>query len=105
MLRRLVYQLLRLYWRLLRPTVLGARALVIRDRSILLIRHTYIDGWYLPGGGVNAKESFQTAIVRELNEECGLRARDVKLFGLRDAENPQQRNRLLKGYYVAAVAA
>ncbi len=82
MLRRCLYQVIRLYWRIFRPTTLGSRALVVRENLILLIRHTYIDGWYLPGGGVNAKESFQTAIVRELIEECGLLARDVKLFGL-----------------------
>jgi 8-oxo-dGTP pyrophosphatase MutT (NUDIX family) len=82
MLRRWLYQLVRVYWRIFRPTTLGARALVIRDQSVLLIRHTYIDGWYLPGGGVNRSESFHTAILRELMEECGLLARDVKLFGL-----------------------
>jgi ADP-ribose pyrophosphatase YjhB (NUDIX family) len=82
MLRRCFYQLIRVYWRIFRPTTLGSRALVIRDQSILLIRHTYIDGWYLPGGGVNRRESFQTAIVRELKEECGLVARNAKLFGL-----------------------
>jgi ADP-ribose pyrophosphatase YjhB (NUDIX family) len=82
MLGRYFYQLIRVYWRIFRPTTLGARALVIQEQKILLIRHTYIDGWYLPGGGVNRKESFQTAIRRELFEECGLETSEPKLFGL-----------------------
>jgi ADP-ribose pyrophosphatase YjhB (NUDIX family) len=82
MLRRSVYSLLRLYWKIARPTVLGVRALVIRDGKVLLIRHTYIDGWYLPGGGVEKRESFRNAIIRELKEEVGINASDLKLFGL-----------------------
>ena len=33
------------------PT-LGARAIIIdKDNKILLIKHTYVQDWYLPGGG------------------------------------------------------
>lgn len=43
---------------------------------------SYTDGWCLPGGGVDRGESFKTAIVRELQEECAIIANDPRLFGL-----------------------
>ncbi len=45
-----VYRLARLYWRLIRPLTLGVRAIVTNERGeVLLLRHTYKSGLYLPG--------------------------------------------------------
>ncbi|MEJ2411040.1 MAG: NUDIX domain-containing protein [Novosphingobium sp.] len=64
---------MRLYWRPFRPRTLGVRAVVLdgRDR-VVLVRHTYGDFWYLPGGGVKKGESFEAALRRELAEEIAL---------------------------------
>lgn len=56
---------------------LGVRGLVVDRRDgrtdhVLLVRHTYVSGWYLPGGGVEAGESAGAALVRELAEETGV---------------------------------
>lgn len=62
--------------RLTRAKTLGVRVLVQDDAGrVLLVRHTYLDGWYLPGGGVDARETFEAAAVRELREETGLVAK------------------------------
>ena len=70
---------LRLAWRrFTKPLTLGVRCLVVRgDGHVLLVRHTYLPGWYLPGGGVERGETLEAAVVRELQEEVGvmLRAR------------------------------
>ena len=59
--------------RLIWPLRLGVRALVIDPREhVLLVRHTYVSGWYLPGGGVEAGKSAEAALVRELSEEAGV---------------------------------
>lgn len=62
--------------RLTRGMTLGVRAVVTDDEGrVLLVRHTYLAGWWLPGGGVDRGETTQAAVVREAREEAGVIAR------------------------------
>src|ERR1700753_3232012 len=54
------------------PVAFAACALVVRDNKVLLVRHSYVRGWLLPGGGVGRAEPPADAIMRELKEEIGL---------------------------------
>jgi 8-oxo-dGTP pyrophosphatase MutT (NUDIX family) len=56
----------------LKQRTIGARILLIRDNKILLVKHTYQEGWYTIGGGVERGESPLNAIHRELKEEVGI---------------------------------
>ena len=59
-----------LYRRFAHTVTIGVRAVVIDDEgSVFLVKHSYITGWYLPGGGVEMGEAVGTALARELLEE------------------------------------
>jgi len=50
---------------------------------IALVRHTYMDHWYLPGGGVKKGESIDAALFREMAEEVGVTdARIERVLGV-----------------------
>ncbi|ASQ46482.1 NUDIX domain-containing protein [Legionella clemsonensis] len=62
---------------------LGVRALVINDKKVLLVKHSYINGWYTIGGGVKQGETPLQAIQRELFEEVGIKCLDKpRLFNI-----------------------
>jgi 8-oxo-dGTP diphosphatase len=56
-------------------------------REYLLVKHAYDARWYsAPGGGVEAGESPQTAVIRELRDELGVEIALKYLVGMYEVD-------------------
>jgi 8-oxo-dGTP pyrophosphatase MutT (NUDIX family) len=69
------------YWRFARGMTLGVRGVVLdADNRVFLVKHSYVSGWHLPGGGVDVGENFGEALARELMEEGRIALRGEPLL-------------------------
>lgn len=61
---RLVGKAARLVWKVTKPRTFGVRAVLLdQDNRIALVRHTYTDAWYPPGGGVKKRRERRSRAV------------------------------------------
>ncbi|MBL1404728.1 MAG: NUDIX hydrolase [Hyphomicrobiales bacterium] len=89
--------LLHFIFRFTRPMTMGVRIVVLNDvQEILLVRHTYIDGWYLPGGGVEIGHTAAHTAGKELFEETGITCLcEPKLFAVYANKKVTKRDHVL----------
>lgn len=70
---RLFLKAMHRFWLVSRGVTLGVRGVVLDGEGrVCLVRHTYVPGWHLPGGGVEAGEPALLALSRELEEEAAV---------------------------------
>jgi ADP-ribose pyrophosphatase YjhB (NUDIX family) len=81
MLIRLLYLGFKAYCFIFRPVRMGVRIVMLENDTVWLVRHTYLPGWFLPGGGLERGETLEQAARREAFEETGAQLGAVSLMG------------------------
>jgi 8-oxo-dGTP pyrophosphatase MutT (NUDIX family) len=79
---RFLYRLYTVYLWLARPLTMGVRIILMRQDKVLLIRQTYMDGWFMPGGGIRKGETLDQAARREAREEVQAELGTLELLGV-----------------------
>lgn len=80
-----------------RGMTLGVRAACFDSEGrIFLVRHSYVPGWYMPGGGVERGETVSVALIKELREEGNLEIQgEPELFGVYLNRNASNRDHVV----------
>ena len=66
------------YLRYRRTLTLGVRGMILDDEGrVFLVKHSYVSGWQMPGGGVEHGETILAALERELREEGNIELREL----------------------------
>lgn len=80
-----------------RGMTLGVRAACFdAEGRIFLVRHTYVAGWYMPGGGMERHETALAALRKELREEGNLEiCGEPELFHVYYNRNTSRRDHVL----------
>ncbi len=81
-LQKAIYLAARMYWAVARPLTLGVRIIMRRGDEVLLVKHTYQDYWFFPGGLVERGETLDEAARREAREEVGAVLGPLTLIGI-----------------------
>ncbi len=67
---------------------LAARAIIVLDHKILLVRHKNRDFYSLPGGKIDPEEDIKTALIREMEEELSIEVKNPELLFVHEFRYP-----------------
>jgi 8-oxo-dGTP diphosphatase len=87
---------------------LAVSAAIIRDGHVLVVRRARAPAsgvWTLPGGVVEAGETLEHAVVREVQEETGITIAPVTLAGHREVVVREDGGRVLRHFVILCFAS
>ena len=70
---KLIGRLAHSYFAVARGMTIGVRAACFdAEGRVFLVKHSYVPGWHMPGGGLERRETAADALSKELREEGNL---------------------------------
>lgn len=70
---RMLMRLAHTYFAIARGMTMGVRAACFdAEGRVFLVRHSYVPGWHMPGGGLERNETSEEGLIKELREEGNL---------------------------------
>ena len=69
-----------------------AQCIIVRENRILMMKHRMddVEWWCLPGGGIEKNESPEEAVIRELQEECNVTGKVIRMISQNNYSNDNQ---------------
>ncbi|MBE7494056.1 MAG: NUDIX domain-containing protein [Verrucomicrobiaceae bacterium] len=71
-------------------STVGALILNHHDELLLIRTHKWSHRWGIPGGKIKRGETCEAALIREIEEETGLRLRDIEFVMVQDCIEPPE---------------
>lgn len=84
------------------PAVFTNMCMITNEKGQVLVQDRTDPKWFglsFPGGHVEKNEPFLKSVIREVEEETGLRIRDVRLAGVRQYTHPEFGYRYVVFFY------
>jgi len=72
--------------------IFGVHALCFYQNKLLVVYAADKDGWQPAGGAVEEDETYEEAVIREVQEESNMRVLKQKLIAFQDAWDPKDKN-------------
>jgi ADP-ribose pyrophosphatase YjhB (NUDIX family) len=70
----MMMRVVHIYFALARGMTMGVRAACFdAEGRVFLVRHSYVPGWHMPGGGLERSETAEEGLIKELREEGNLK--------------------------------
>lgn len=71
--------------------LIGCGAIFFNEKNeLLIVKPNYQSGWLVPGGSVEALESPMECCIREIKEEIGIDAPDLRFLGIQYNRNASE---------------
>lgn len=103
---RIFYLLINFSNFFIRPIKVGVAVVILnKKREVLLVRHSYKNGWYTPGGFIKRFEKFEHTAIREIKEELGIDIKKESLNFLKTVQTFQNyKTQITVGFVVKDIS-
>ena len=82
---------------------IAQKALIIKDRLVLITRDSGDEVWELPGGRLDTGELPREGMLREIREELGVEGRVDGIFDIKNMYHPRDKADILVVYYLMSL--